>query len=71
MADEIDLRLYPEDEDAKVLRKLTGYIGAPKDYIVVGNGSDELIDRIIRLFVEKGEVALSFAPTFSYSKTLR
>ena len=45
--------------------KLSGYIGAPEDYLVVGNGSDELIDRIIRLFVEKGEVVLSFSPTFS------
>ena len=65
LADEIDLRLYPEDEEAKLREKLTGYIGAPKDYIVVGNASDELIDRIIRLFVEKGEIAVSFAPTFS------
>ncbi len=65
LADEIDLRLYPEDEEAKLREKLTGYIEAPKENIVVGNGSDELIDRIIRLFVEKGESAISFAPTFS------
>jgi histidinol-phosphate aminotransferase len=31
----------------------------------VGNASDELIDRIIRLFVEKGEITVSLAPTFS------
>src|SRR5208282_3901991 len=65
LADEIDLRLYPEDEEAKLREKLTNYIKAPKDHIVVGNASDELIDRIIRLFVEKGESAVSFAPTFS------
>ena len=65
LADEIDLRLYPEDEEAKLRDKLTTYIGAPKDQLVVGNASDELIDRIIRLFVEKGEIAVSFAPTFS------
>ena len=46
-------------------KSLLRYIGAPKDFIVVGNASDELIDRIIRLFVEKGESAVSFAPTFS------
>ena len=40
-------------------------LGHQKIILVVGNGSDELIDRIIRLFVEKGEVAVSFAPTFS------
>ncbi len=65
LADEIDLRLYPEDEEAKLREKLATYIGAPKDQIVVGNASDELIDRIIRLFVSKGESAVSFAPTFS------
>ena len=36
----------------------------PKDFLVVGNASDELIDRIIRLFVEKGDIAVSFTPTF-------
>ena len=49
----------------KLREKLVVYIGAPKDQIVVGNASDELIDRIIRLFVSKGESTVSFAPTFS------
>ena len=65
LADEVDLRLYPEDEEAKLREKLTLYIGAPKDCLVVGNASDELIDRIIRIFVEKEETAVSFAPTFA------
>ena len=65
LADEFDLRLYPEDEVPKFLAKLALYIGAPNDNLVVGNGSDELIDRIVRLFVENGEAILSFTPTFS------
>ena len=65
LADEFDLRLYPEDEVPKFLAKLSGYIGASEDCLVVGNGSDELIDRLVRLFVEKGETMLSFTPTFS------
>ena len=68
LADEFDLRLYPEDEVPKFLAKLSGYIRAPENCLVVGNGSDELIDRIVRLFVEKGEATLSFAPTFSIPK---
>src|SRR5665647_1262855 len=55
VAEEIDLRLYPEDEEAKLREKLSGYMKAPKEFLVVGNASDELIDRIIRLFVEKGD----------------
>jgi len=65
LADEIDLRMYPEDEEVKLREKLAGYIRVPTDFLVVGNASDELIDRIIRLFIEKGDVAVSFAPTFS------
>lgn len=68
LADEFDLRLYPEDEVPKFLAKLSRYIGAPEDCLVVGNGSDELIDRIVRLFLGKGEAAVSFAPTFSIPK---
>jgi histidinol-phosphate aminotransferase len=65
VADEIDLRLYPEDEAVMLREKLTGYIKVPKEYLVVGNASDELIDRIIRLFVEKGDSVVSFSPTFA------
>ena len=68
VADEFDLRLYPEDEVPKFLAKLSSYIGAPENCLAVGNGSDELIDRILRLFLEKGEVMLSFEPTFSIPK---
>ena len=65
VAEELDLRLYPEDEVPKFLAKLSGYIGASEDCLAVGNGGDELIDRIVRLFVEKGEAVLSFEPTFA------
>lgn len=65
VADEIDLRLYPENEEVKLREKLTGYLKLPKDYFVVGNASDELIDRIVRLFIEKGDGVVSFSPTFA------
>jgi ferredoxin len=51
--------------ETELREKLTTYIGVAKDCLVVGNGSDELIDRIMRLFVEKGESVLSFSPTFA------
>ena len=65
LADEIDLRMYPEDEEIKLREKLTSYMGVPKDYLTIGNAGDELIDRIIRLFIEKGDVAVSFTPSFA------
>ncbi|HUS89585.1 MAG TPA: histidinol-phosphate transaminase [Desulfosporosinus sp.] len=65
LADEIDLRMYPKDEEVILRKKLTSYIKVPKEYLVVGNASDELIDRIIRLFIEKGDTTISFTPTFT------
>jgi histidinol-phosphate aminotransferase len=65
LADELDLRLYPEDAEVKLREKLTDYMGVPKDYLVVGNAGDELIDRMIRLFVGKDDVAVSFTPSFA------
>jgi len=65
LAEEIDLRMYPEDEEAKLRDKLTDYIGVPADYLAISNAGDELIDRIVRLFIEKGEAAVSFEPTFA------
>lgn len=65
LADELDLRMYPEDEMPKLQEKLTAYMRVPKEYIVISNAGDELIDRIIRLFIEKGDAAVSFTPTFA------
>lgn len=65
LAEEIDLRMYPEDEEPKLRAKLSGYMGVPADYLVVGNAGDELLDRMFRLFIEPGEATVSFAPTFA------
>ncbi len=65
LAEEIDLRMYPEDEEGKLRDKIAGYMGVPPDFIVVGNAGDELLDRMIRLFVEPCDVALSFKPSFA------
>ncbi|MDR2203930.1 MAG: histidinol-phosphate transaminase [Nitrososphaerota archaeon] len=65
IADEIDLRMYPEDEVPKLTKKLAEYLNIPKEYITVGNASDELLDRIIRLFIDKNDAAVSFSPSFT------
>jgi histidinol-phosphate aminotransferase len=65
LAEEIDLRMYPEDEVPKLQEKISDYMGVPKDYVAVGNAGDEIIDRIIRLFIEKGDAAVSFTPSFA------
>jgi histidinol-phosphate aminotransferase len=68
VADEIDLRMYPEDELPNLIKKLAEYLQIPSECIVIGNAGDELLDRIIRLFIEKGDSALSFTPSFVIPK---
>jgi histidinol-phosphate aminotransferase len=64
VAEECDMRIYPQEEENKLREKLGSYLKMPKDSIVVGNASDELIDRIARFFLEKGDSAVSVMPTF-------
>jgi histidinol-phosphate aminotransferase len=64
VAGECDLRIYPQEEENKLKEKISDYLKIPKDHVVIGNGSDELIDRIGRLFLEKGDKAVSVTPTF-------
>jgi len=64
VAEECDLRIYPQEEENRLKEKICSYLKIPKCNVVVGNGSDELIDRIARLFLEKGDTTVSVTPTF-------
>jgi histidinol-phosphate aminotransferase len=65
VVDDMDPRLYPGDE-AKELREALGtYVNASPETIVLGTGSDQLIDLVARAVLRPGDVALSIAPTFS------
>ncbi|MGL6107976.1 histidinol-phosphate transaminase [Romboutsia sp.] len=61
----IDMSLYPDDEYKDLKDKIKDYVNAKPSNIVVGNGSSELVELIIKTFVDKDEVILSFVPTFS------
>jgi histidinol-phosphate aminotransferase len=63
--EDLDPRLYPQDEEEKLREKICKYLGLPADNIVVGNGGDEILERIAHLFLEKGEQAITISPTFS------
>ncbi len=64
VAEECDSRIYPQEEENKLKEVIGSYVNLPADCVVVGNGSDELIDRITRLFIERNEKAITFSPTF-------
>jgi len=65
VAEECDLRLYPQEEEAKLREAIGEYLRLPQTCVAVGNSSDEVMDRNIRLFLEKGDQAVTFVPTFS------
>lgn len=60
----LDLYLYPDPMAVKLCSKLGSYTGVPADWITCGNGSDELIDLLIRVFISSGEEIIISPPTF-------
>jgi len=59
-----DYNRYPDPDQRDVRRALAAYTGAKADSIVAGAGSDDLIDIILRLFIEPGDRVINCPPTF-------
>jgi histidinol-phosphate aminotransferase len=68
VAEECDLRIYPQEEENRLKEKIGEYLKIPTESVAIGNSSDEVMDRIIRIFLEKGDRAVTFTPTFSIFK---
>lgn len=58
------LHLYPDPNQNAVRKALADYTGMPFECLLAGAGGDELIDLLLRLFVEPGERLLDCEPTF-------
>lgn len=57
--------LYP-DSDANALRdKLADYLAVSRENLLIGNGSDELIQIVTNAFASRGDAVLYPAPSFS------
>jgi len=56
--------IYPDPEQREVRKALAGYVSVDAAHIVAGAGSDELIDVILRLFLEPGDAVVNCSPTF-------
>ncbi len=56
--------LYPDPESREIRALLANYTGIDSGRILVGNGSDEIIDLLFWLFVEPGESVMIPTPTF-------
>ncbi|MFH1708010.1 MAG: histidinol-phosphate transaminase [Planctomycetota bacterium] len=64
------LRLYPQP-CADDLRAVAAKVyGLPAEWILAGNGSDDLLTILFRTFVGAGETAVTFEPTYTLYESL-
>jgi histidinol-phosphate aminotransferase len=56
--------IYPDPDQRPLRRALASYIGQPEERIFCGNGSDEIIDLLMRLFLAPGDAVVEAPPTF-------
>ena len=68
VADEVDLRIYPQDEEIRLKEAIADYLHVTCECVTVGNSSDEVMERTIRIFLDKNKTAISYVPTFSVFK---
>lgn len=59
-----DLRLYPDAQHYYLRQKLAEHNGVTFDEVLVGNGSNEIIDFLIRTFCKMGENVISCGAAF-------
>jgi histidinol-phosphate aminotransferase len=66
------LHRYPDGSGYYLKRKLSEKFGLPMSKIILGNGSNELIELIIRTFLSPGEQVVQAFPTFLvYEKVVK
>lgn len=56
--------IYPDPESRRLREAIARQTGVPAENIMVGAGADELIDLLMRLLLEPGDVILNAPPTF-------
>ena len=62
------LNLYPDTDSNELRNSLAVFWGVSPEQIVVGTGSDQLIQNIISVFVDKGDKVLCPSPSFGMYK---
>ena len=62
------LNRYPDPFSMDLRRALGQFLGVSEKNIFVGNGSDEAIDLLIRLFIEPDEEIIVMEPTYGMYK---
>jgi len=61
---DVDVRLYPPPYGGMAIKALSDFFGFSESEISVGNGEDEVLDLLMKVFVKKGSKVLVVEPTF-------
>ena len=61
---QVDYRIYPDPEQRRVREAISAFTGVPSERLIVGAGSDEIIDLVFRLVMELGDQIIDSDPTF-------
>lgn len=56
--------IYPDPESRALRKSLAVFTGIGAEYLLAGSGADELIDLLMRIFLEPDDCILSCPPTF-------
>jgi histidinol-phosphate aminotransferase len=56
--------IYPDAEQRAGRAAVADYVGVPPEHLMLGNGADELIDLLMRTFLDPGDEVIDFPPSF-------
>lgn len=60
-----ELHRYPDGACFEMRQAIAKYFNVPADWLIFGNGSDELVDIMVQIYVRPGEAVLTSAGAFS------
>jgi histidinol-phosphate aminotransferase len=61
---DVDVRLYPPPYGDMAIKAISSFLGFNESEISVGNGADEVLDLLMKVFVKKSSKVLVVEPTF-------
>jgi histidinol-phosphate aminotransferase len=64
LAEMVFPHIYPDPESRALRKSLAEFTGVDEEYLLAGSGADELLDLLMRVFLEPNECILSCPPTF-------
>lgn len=56
--------IYPDPAARRLRAALSDFLAVPAENIIVGSGADEVIDMLLRLFINPGDAIINTPPTF-------